>query len=57
MSDVKFTVGGRFIDAWHRAEQGERVHERPSAFESWETLSRLLTGNTVGEFIVLPVCQ
>jgi predicted transcriptional regulator len=52
MNDVKFTVGGameeeasrRFIDAWHRAEQGESVHERHLAFESWETLSRVLTG-------------
>jgi predicted transcriptional regulator len=52
MSDVKFTVGGamedeashRFIDAWHRAERGETFHERHLAFESWETLARVLTG-------------
>jgi predicted transcriptional regulator len=52
MSEVKFTVGGemedeasrRFIDAWHRAEQGESFQERHLAFESWETLSRVLTG-------------
>jgi predicted transcriptional regulator len=52
MSDVKFTVGGamdeeasrRFIDAWHRAEQGETFHERHLAFESWDALSRVLTG-------------
>jgi predicted transcriptional regulator len=52
MRDVKFTVGGamdeeasrRFIDAWHRAEQGETFHERHLAFESWDALSRVLTG-------------
>ncbi len=52
MSDVKITVGGameeeasrRFIDAWHRAERGETFHERHLAFESWEALSRVLTG-------------
>ena len=52
MSDVKFTVGGamedeasrRFIDAWHRAERGKSFHERHLAFESWDTLARVLTG-------------
>jgi predicted transcriptional regulator len=52
MSDVKITVGGameaeasrRFIDAWHRAERGELVHERHLAFESWDALARVLTG-------------
>jgi predicted transcriptional regulator len=52
MSEAKITVGGameeeasrRFIDAWHRAEQGESVYERHLAFASWETLSRVLTG-------------
>ncbi len=37
MSDVKITVGGtvedaatrRFVDAWHRAEQGETFRELP----------------------------
>jgi predicted transcriptional regulator len=59
---VKFAVGGameeeasrRFIDAWHRAERGESFHERHLAFESWEALARVLTGNANGEFIVLP---
>ena len=49
---VRFTVGGameedasrRFIDAWHRAERGERFHERHLAFESWDALTRVLTG-------------
>jgi predicted transcriptional regulator len=49
---VKFTVGGafeeeasrKFIDAWHRAERGETFHERHLAFESWDALSRVLTG-------------
>jgi predicted transcriptional regulator len=51
MSDVKITVGGameeeassRFVDAWHRAERGETFHERHLAFESWNTLVRVLT--------------
>ena len=52
MSNVKITVGGamedeasrRFVDAWHRAERGETFHERHLAFESWDTLARVLTG-------------
>lgn len=48
---VKFTVGGameeessrRFIDAWHRAERGEKFHERHIAFENWDALARVLT--------------
>jgi predicted transcriptional regulator len=52
MSDVKITVGNgleeeassRFVDAWHRAERGETFHERHLAFESWDTLVRVLTG-------------
>ncbi|MGO8758398.1 MAG: hypothetical protein ACLQG3_09765 [Terracidiphilus sp.] len=52
MSDLKITVGGdmeqeasqQFIDAWHRAERGETFHERHLAFESWDTLARVLTG-------------
>ena len=52
MSEVKITVGGaiedeasrRFVDAWRRAEHGETFHERHLAFESWETLARVLTG-------------
>ena len=52
MSAVKITVGGamedqaarRFADAWHRAERGETLQERHLAFESWDALSRVLTG-------------
>jgi predicted transcriptional regulator len=52
MGNRKITVGGEmekeassgFIDAWHRAEQGEIFHERHLAFESWDTLARVLTG-------------
>jgi len=52
MSDVKITVGSsledeasrRFVDAWHRAERGETLHERHLAFESWDALARVLTG-------------
>ena len=52
MSEVKITVGGsieddasrRFVDAWHRAKRGESFRERHLAFESWDTLARVLTG-------------
>jgi len=51
MNKVKITVGGRmekeatrrFVDAWHRAERGEKFRERYLAFESWDTLARVLT--------------
>jgi len=51
MKNMKITVGGamekeasrRFIDAWHRAERGERFQERHLAFESWDALARVLT--------------
>ncbi len=52
MSDVKITVAGaiedeaarRFVDAWHRGERGESLHERHLVFESWDALGRVLTG-------------
>jgi len=37
------TVGGRFIDAWHRMERGEEVSEKHIGFESWETMVRTLS--------------
>lgn len=47
MADVKVVVGGSlaedaaaFVEAWHRAERGEKVEERVLAFESWEGLAR-----------------
>ena len=33
----------RFIDAWHRAEQGEAVDEHQLSFESWAGLASVLT--------------
>ncbi len=36
-------MAARFVDAWHRAERGEPVHERHLSFESWEGLRRILT--------------
>ncbi len=50
MSDVKVSVGGaiedeaarRFVDAWHRVEQGEPVEARHVAFESWDALAKSL---------------
>lgn len=52
MSDLKITVGGaieeeatrQFVDAWRRAESGDSFRERYLAFESWDTLARVLTG-------------
>ena len=36
-------TGRRFIDAWHRLENGKRVRERHLSFESLEGLLSLLT--------------
>jgi predicted transcriptional regulator len=51
MTDLKIIVGGSieddaaaFLDAWHRAERGEQVNERVLAFESWEGLAAVMTG-------------
>ena len=51
MTDTKIVVGGRleedaaaFLDAWHRAERGETVDENVLAFESWEALAGVMTG-------------
>jgi predicted transcriptional regulator len=52
MSKAKISVGGafeteaarRFVEAWHSAERGETFRERHLAFESWDALSRVLTG-------------
>ena len=33
----------RFVDVWHRAERGEKFHERHLAFESWEGLASVMT--------------
>ena len=55
MTKVNVTVGGgfeeeasrRFVEAWHRAEQGAEFSDRHLAFESWDALSRVLTGKRV----------
>ena len=51
MTDVKMIEGGRieddaaaFVDAWHRAERGDQVRDRTISFESWESLTRVMTG-------------
>jgi predicted transcriptional regulator len=51
MGDLKLIVGGgieddaaAFVDAWHRAENGEPVVEQTLAFESWEGLARVMSG-------------
>ncbi len=52
MKKIHVKVGGNmeqeasqaFIDAWHRAEKGDEFIERHIAFESWETLTKVMTG-------------
>lgn len=51
MTHIKVIVGGTldddgaaFLDAWHRSERGEAVDECVLAFESWEALTHVLTG-------------
>ncbi len=51
MDNVRVIVGGTieddaaaFLDGWRRAERGDAVHERVLAFESWEGLARVMTG-------------
>ena len=34
----------RFVDAWHRAEKGEDFGEAHLSFESWEALTKVLSG-------------
>ena len=50
MSEMKIHVGdsledmgGRFVEAWRRAEKGEAAPERHLSFDSFETLTRILT--------------
>src|SRR6266481_4321445 len=51
MAETKIILGGSleedaaaFLDAWHRTEQGEKVDENILAFESWEALASVMTG-------------
>lgn len=44
---IETDAARRFIDAWHRAERGEKFCERHIAFESWDALARVLTGKRV----------
>jgi predicted transcriptional regulator len=43
VGDALEDTGRRFIDAWHRLENGKRVRERHLSFESLEGLLSLLT--------------
>jgi predicted transcriptional regulator len=36
-------IGTRFVDAWHRIERGEPVHEKHVGFADWETMVRVLS--------------
>ena len=51
MSDLKIIVGGSlaedaatFVGAWRAAERGEAVADHVLAFESWEGLASVMTG-------------
>jgi predicted transcriptional regulator len=51
MTGLKVTVGGSieddaaaFLEAWHRTARGEHVEERVLAFESWDGLATVMTG-------------
>ncbi len=51
MSDMKLVVGGSladeaaaFVEAWRQTEKGESVSEKILAFESWDGLARVMTG-------------
>ncbi len=51
ITDVKLSVVGSLeddaaasVDAWHRADRGDPVHEHVLAFESWEGLAEVMTG-------------
>src|SRR5580700_353508 len=51
MVETKIIIGGgleedaaAFLDTWHRAARGETVDENVLAFESWEALASVLTG-------------
>lgn len=51
MKNTKVMVGGNikddataFLDAWQRASRGKKVRERVFAFESWEALATVMTG-------------
>lgn len=54
MSDLKVIVGGSlaedaaaFVSAWGKSERGEQVADHVLAFESWEGLASVLTGERV----------
>jgi predicted transcriptional regulator len=51
MAETKIIVGGSleddaaaFLDAWRRVESGEQISEMALAFESWEALAAIMTG-------------
>ena len=50
-NDIKIGIGGSleddgkaFVAAWRRTERGGDVHERALVFESWELLTKVMTG-------------
>jgi predicted transcriptional regulator len=51
MTETKVIIGGgleddaaAFLDVWRRVERGEVVRETALAFESWEALASVMTG-------------
>lgn len=43
VGETRDAMGDRFVSAWHRAERGEAVSERHLSFDSFETMTRILT--------------
>ena len=51
VAETKVIIGGdleedatAFLNAWHQAERGESACETALAFENWEALASLMTG-------------
>ena len=43
VGETRDAMAARFIEAWHRAEHGETTSERHLSFDSFETMTRVLT--------------
>jgi predicted transcriptional regulator len=49
-TESRDAMGERFITAWHRAERGETASERHLSFDSFETMTCILTPKRHYEF-------
>lgn len=43
LEDSRDGINARFVDAWHRAERGEAGNERHLSFDTFETMTGVLT--------------